>query len=260
MVIESNLPILPRIILDTRELNGGLIRAIAMTKRCYFEVEMLDVGDAVLSDRVGIERKAGGASGKDFLASLINDPKIFGQLYDLKNAYDRPILIIEGDNPNEDIRKTLCIERNINPVALRGVLISIEVEMKIPIIWTDSIQETAEYLIHIATVEQLKPEQRYFKSHGKRSHLSPEQQLIYFLTSIPGAKKYQPGIGEFRARMLLERFNTIEGIMAASYEDYLEIPKFGAQTARLLKEFFSRKYKQNAPEKNTLDSDYSATF
>ena len=88
---------LPRIILDARELNGGLITAIAMTKRCYFEIETLDVGDAVLSDRVGIERKAGNAKGKDFLASLINDPKIFGQLYDLKNAYDRPILIIEGD-------------------------------------------------------------------------------------------------------------------------------------------------------------------
>jgi len=240
--------VLPRIILDARELNGGLIAAIAETKKCYFEIETLDVGDAALSNRVGIERKAGGRAGKDFLASLISDPKMFGQLWDLKNTYDKPALIIEGDNPNEDIRKTLCIERNINPYALEGVLISIQTGMGIPIYWTDSVEGTAKLMIHIAEREQTTPEVRWFKSHGKRSHLSPEQQLIYFLTSIPGAKKHQPGIGEFRARKLLQEFNTIEGIVNASYDDYMNIPEFGAKTATLLKEFFARKYKADIPD------------
>jgi len=100
----------PRIIIDSREYNGGLIKAVACQMRCYFEVETLDVGDAVLSNRVGVERKVGGKgnisqTGEDFLASLISDPKIFGQLWDMKNAYDKPLLIIEGTNP-----EVFCIE------------------------------------------------------------------------------------------------------------------------------------------------------
>lgn len=230
-----------RIILDARELNGGLIRAVAMQMRCYFEVETLDVGDAVLSNRVGIERKVGGKGadsqkGEDFLASLINDPKIFGQLWDLKNAYDRPMLIIEGTNPD-----IFCAERNVDPKKLRGVLIAIEIGMGLPIHWTKSIEDTASLLIHIAEREQLTPEARWFKSHGKRSHLSPSEQLIYAVSSIPR-------LGQGKGTVLLEHFNTIQALANASKNDIKQIPGFGEKTANIITEFFARPYKQEAPK------------
>lgn len=229
----------PRIILDTRELSGGLIRAVAMQMKCYFEVETLDVGDAVLSSRVGIERKVGGKGadsqkGEDFLASLITDPKIFGQLWDLKNAYDRPMLIIEGTNP-----EIFCAERNIDPYKLQGVLISIEIGMGIPIHWTKSVEETATLLIHIAEREQLTPEARWFKSHGKRSHLSPQEQLVYAVSAIPK-------LGQGKSTLLLEHFNSIQALANASKNDIKQIPGFGEKTARLITEFYMRPYKQEA--------------
>ncbi len=221
-------------------MNGGLPAVLAELKSCYLEVKEIEVGDGVLGYKVGFERKRG----DDFLKSLIEDRKLFRQLHDLANAYEKPFLVIEGmSKPSTydfsgrtDIRDTIYTQRRINPVALRGILISIQLDLGIQIFWTNCIEETAQLLIHIARREQNVEEKRFFSAHGKRSHLSPDEQLNYILSAIPD-------IGEGKALLLLRHFNTLESIANADYDDLLVVPGIGNKTAAHVREIFTREYK-----------------
>ena len=88
----------------------------------------------------------------DFLESLI-DGKLFKQMAQLRDAYSRPVLILEGDN--------LLTKRNINHNAIFGSLASITVDFGIPILSTKDARETADLLNVIA-----KREQREDKKEG----------------------------------------------------------------------------------------------
>src|SRR4030042_1792703 len=62
-------------------------------KLVEISVQQLDVGDVVISTVCAVERK----EGFDYVASLI-DNRLFEQLLRLKEAYECPILIVEGLN------------------------------------------------------------------------------------------------------------------------------------------------------------------
>ena len=80
-----------KIIVDSRELRSG-VPAHLSDLGCELQIETMGVGDYCVSDRVCFERKAT----SDFLSSWIDEKKLFGQLHDLANSYQRPILLIEG--------------------------------------------------------------------------------------------------------------------------------------------------------------------
>jgi DNA excision repair protein ERCC-4 len=81
----------PRIIIDNRERNGELIKAIE-SKGIGIEFRTAHVGDYIISDRVCIERK----TVADFESCLISG-RLFDQIKRLKENYEFPILVLEGD-------------------------------------------------------------------------------------------------------------------------------------------------------------------
>lgn len=226
----SEQPFVPRVIIDTRELPGGLPRTLSLMNKCYLELKELEVGDIVLSDEVAGERKRE----DDFLKSLLEERKLLGQLYDLKNAYKKPFLIIEGYGDG-DVRDMIYTARRINPVSLRGVLIAIQLSLGVQIFWTNSIEESAQLIVHIATTEQNTTAKRYFNPHGKRSHMKPREQLVYTLSSLPDT-------GVKTAKNLLTHFKTLQAIANADEEQLKEVDLVGDKTAVALKEFFRREY------------------
>src|SRR3989338_1754332 len=106
-------------------------------------LKQLKVADYICSDRVAIEKK----SSSDFLQSIINQ-RIFKQMEEIADSFERPLLVLEG-NP-----EMLFFERKIHPNTIRGVLSSIAIDYKVPIIWTSNPKETAGMIYWIAKREQ----------------------------------------------------------------------------------------------------------
>ena len=106
-----------KITVDHREYRSNVVKNLAV-KGIYVEPDQLDIGDYVLSSRIGVERK----NVDDFLESLIGG-KLFKQIAHLRDAYSRPVLILEGEN--------LLTKRNVSHNAIFGSLASISVDFGI---------------------------------------------------------------------------------------------------------------------------------
>ena len=122
----------PTIYVDKREKSvPGFLK-----KEAILAFSQLDIADYVLSENVGVERK----TADDFLTSLM-DGRLFDQMSRLKEAYTRPLLILEGD-PNYLGR--------VHENAIRGALSFIMLDMGIPV-----YKFQADYLSDVYTHSQL---------------------------------------------------------------------------------------------------------
>ena len=186
-------------------------------------LRVLEVGDYVVSDRVGIERK----TADDFVDSLVGaERNIFAQLKDLARSYERPILILEGRD---------LYARQVHPNAIRGALASIAVDFGVAIIPTADEDETVSVIAAIARREQQagggSPH-----AHGKKTHRTLKEQQEYLVSSIPG-------VGNAVAKNLLRHFGSVERVFAASAEELKEVELVGPKTAERIRELVGGEYK-----------------
>ncbi len=210
-----------RIIIDSRELRSPIARELDNLD-IDMQFETLPIADYVLSECCAVERK----TVDDFYNSLFIDRKLFGQLHDLKQ-YETPILIIEGSDTE------MFTARRIDGRAVEGILNSIAL-MGIPIRYSVNPAGTARILVSMATHEQ-KECKRKLSYHGKRSSLTPKEQLVYTLSSVTD-------IGTTKAINLLSKFKTLKAIANANVDELKDIELIGKQTAPHIKEFFERIY------------------
>ncbi|MBT4321912.1 DEAD/DEAH box helicase, partial [Candidatus Woesearchaeota archaeon] len=131
-----------KVVIDVREKGSNLSKKL-VDIGMDVKVKTLVSADIIVSDTVGIERK----TIPDFVNSII-DKRIFTQLKDLKNNFENPIIILEGE---EDLYSV----RNIHPNAIRGMLATIVSSFKIPLLRTKDSQDTAELINAIAKREQI---------------------------------------------------------------------------------------------------------
>jgi len=212
-----------QIYVDRREIRSGVARALESAGNDVI-LTTLEVGDYIVSDRVAIERK----TDMDFLDSIIDkDRNIFGQLSDLARTYDRPVLIIEGDN--------LYATRQIHPNAIRGVLASIATDFGIPIISTRDAQDTAALIQVMAKREQVD-EKRTPSLHGRKTAMTLSEQQEYIISSMSN-------IGPVAARKLLQHFGSVESVMRAGPDELMEVESIGPKTAQRIREVVGSVYK-----------------
>jgi len=209
-----------KIVVDSRELKSEVVKVLRELGSSI-EVKNLDIGDYLLSDRVIVERK----TADDFVDSIITKERLFSQIMKLK-SYPRPILIIEGKN----------IYGRVHPNAVRGAIASIAVDFAIPIIWTSSPKETAEYLFAIAKREQEYRKREILEHTGKTKRTLKEEQE-YIVSSISN-------VGVAIAKNLLEHFQTIENIATASEEELMKVPKIGKKIAKRIRRIMSTPYSE----------------
>ncbi|MCJ7570526.1 MAG: DEAD/DEAH box helicase [Candidatus Thermoplasmatota archaeon] len=197
------------IIVDQREYRSNVVRNLAI-KGVIIEPQQLDVGDYILSSRIGVERK----STEDFLSSLI-DGKLFRQIQRLRDSYSRPILILEGEN--------LFTHRNMNHNAIYGSLASISVDYGIPIMTTKDELETANLLSVIAKREQ-KEEKKAVAIRGEKTQMSLNERQQFLVEGLPN-------ISAILARRLLLHFGSIRDIANATEEELQEVNGIGKNIA-----------------------------
>jgi len=209
-----------KIIADTREMNDVIVSLKEL--EAEIETKMLPVGDFILSDRVVVERK----TVPDFLQSLI-DGRLFSQIDNLIENFERPIIIVEGQ---EDIYE----ERQIHPNAIRGAIAALAVDFRIPIIQTTCEHETAMFLYQIASREQLDLK-KSISLRGERKPIDDTFLQEYIVTSLPG-------VGTGIARNLLKHFKTIKSIFNADTKELKEVEKVGKKKAQRIKEIIEKEY------------------
>ncbi len=211
-----------RVFVDQREIRSHVAHAL---EKLGIDVTLttLEVGDYVVSDRVGIERK----TAEDFLSTLLDGRDLFGQVSDLKRAYDRPLIIIEGEG--------IYTARQVHPNVIRGVLAAITIDFGVPIIFSRDEGDTAALISVIAKREQVDSK-REINLHGKKSAATLKEQQEYLVSAISE-------IGPVVARNLLRHFGSVEKVMTASREELMKVELVGPKTADRIKEVVSGEYK-----------------
>lgn len=181
-----------KIVADHREKNS-LVIAELISLGIEVEFKQLPTADYLVGE-IAVERK----TISDFISSMINK-RIFFQLKSLKQ-YDRCLFIIES---YQDLDLS---ESSLNENAIRGLILSISLENKIPIIFTKDPKDTALYLSLIT-----KKKKSEFSLRAKLS-LSDDDRLQFILEGFPS-------IGPITAKKLLEKYKTIKNIINVPEEE-----------------------------------------
>lgn len=182
----------PKIICDIHEKDSLVPGFLAESKEVEYEMKNLHVGDYLVGDTI-IERK----TVRDFASSIISK-RLISQL-DNMLQYEKRILIIEGDIKNS----------MLNENALMGMMLSIELDFKIPIIQAKDEEETSKFLILLAR-KQVKS-QAELTFHSRKPE-SKKEQIQYIIESFPN-------IGPKNAKKLLKKFKTVRNIISAEEKD-----------------------------------------
>ncbi|MEF8808802.1 DEAD/DEAH box helicase [Natronomonas sp.] len=211
------------IVADQRELDSHIARDLSTREGIETQLETLEVGDYVLSDRVVVERKAV----NDFLDTLTGgDRSMFEQVGAAARYYGRPLVIIEGEGLYE--------KRNVHPNAIRGALASLAVDFGASVMQTADPEETADLLEVIATREQ-ETDDREVSVHGEKGGKTLTESQEYVVSSVAE-------VGPITARGLLEHFGSVEAVMTADEDELQEVDGVGEVTAERIREITGSTY------------------
>jgi Fanconi anemia group M protein len=196
------------IIVDHREFNSGVVRELSRNE--YRVVSrQLGVADFVLSDRVGVERK----EVRDFVGSLLGG-RLFHQLRDLRGAYSRPLLLLEGEN--------VYGVSGVSQESIMGALASIVTDYAVPIIFTKNDKETAGILMAIARREQ--GEGRIPAIRGEKGSLSLPERQQFIVEGLPH-------VSGTLSQRLLAQLGSVYNVFNAGVDELSQVKGVGRKTA-----------------------------
>ena len=209
-----------RIIVDERERKSGipnLLKSVGMN----IEMKTLPIGDYIVAPETVIERK----SIRDLLSSVF-DGRLFDQCTRLKEHFQHPIVLMEGNvDEIEEITE--------NPLIFYGALSTVVIDFQIPVIPTPSATHTAKLLVSMCSRKD-SPKGPYLKKIKKSSDL--EKQQLSTLCSLPG-------VGEKFAVRMLEKFGTPLKVFTATTADLAKVEGLGQARAKKIKKTLESKSK-----------------
>jgi Fanconi anemia group M protein len=210
-----------KIFVDHREKGSGILKEL-VDMEMDIRLESLEAADYIVSERVGVELK----TSEDFVNSII-DGRLLQQIKELKRNFERPVVIIEGE---QDIYSV----RNVHPNAIRGMLATIAVSYGIPILFTKNSKESAALLKIIAKREQ-EADSNDFSLHASKKPLTLKEQQEYIVSALPN-------IGPNLAKELLKKFKTVRKIVNAKEEQLKKVEKIGDKKAKNIKDVVDSEY------------------
>ena len=212
-----------KIFADYREKGSGVIKELA-ENNIVVMLEKLEYADYVVSSRCGVEIK----TVEDFVDSII-DGRLLQQTKNLKNNFERPIVVIEG---TQDIYSV----RNVHHNSILGMMATIAVSYGIAIIQTKNFKETAA-LLHIIAKREQEETGRDFSLHADRKPITLKEQQEFVVSSLPG-------INLTLAKPLLRHFKTVKNIINANQEELQQVEKIGPSKSRQIKSVVEGEYKE----------------
>jgi ERCC4-type nuclease len=177
-------------------------------------VEPLPAGDYQISDEILIERK----TVPDLHGSLGRN-RLWAQLGRLRDAAAHPFLLVEGTDLDVGPR---------HPNAIRGALLAVA-DAGITLLWSRDPDDTALWINRLAL--------RHARRQAKTQRPGPTVRLTEAPTlSDPrlGLLSAVPGISTGTARTLLDRFGSIQHLIAAGPAQWAAVDGIGAVRAHAL--------------------------
>lgn len=223
-----------RMVVDERERKSGipdLLRAVGVK----VELTTLSIGDYIVAPETVVERK----SIQDLISSVF-DGRLFDQCSRLKEHFEHPAILMEG---NVDV----IDEITENPLVFYGALSSIALDFKIPIIPTPNASHSAKLLISMCARQNTN--KGPFLKKIKKSDDMQKQQLSV-LCSLPG-------VGEKLATRMLEKFGSPNNTLKASYTELAKIQGLGESRALKIRKMLDveSKFKKKTNQKTLHDID-----
>jgi DNA excision repair protein ERCC-4 len=158
------------------------------------------------------------------LVSSVFDGRLFDQCNRLKEHYQFPILIIEGDIDEIE-------ELTENPLIFYGAISSIAIDFKIPIIHTPNASHTSKLLISMCSRKD-RTKGPFIKKIRKSNDLQKQQLSV--LSSLPG-------VGEKTAIRMLAKFGTPLRVLSSSTVELSKISGLGEARAKNIKKVLQAK-------------------
>lgn len=187
---------------------------------CLIQRKMLLIGDFIVSDRVVIEKK----TVKDFISSIM-DKRLFSQLKSMKDNFEKPLLVIEGEE---------SLYGMLSPNIIRGALAAVTVDLGIPVLWTRDLADTAGLIYWIAKREQID-EKREVSFRNKKCPETVKERQEYLVASLPD-------ISLVRSKELLKHFKSPKNIFNASERELQEVKGIGKKIAERAKKVIDENY------------------
>jgi len=215
-----------RIVVDEREKKSG-IPGILKEIGINLEKKTLPIGDYIVAPETVVERKT-----ISDLVSSVFDGRLFDQCNRLKEHYQFPILLIEGNI--DEIEKL-----TENWLVVYGAISSIVIDFKIPIIPTPNAYHTAKLLASMCSRKNAT-KGPFIKKIKKSNDLQKQQLSV--LCSLPG-------VGEKTAIRMLEKFGTPLKVFSSSTTELSKISGLGETRAKKIKKMLqvqSKHLKKNS--------------
>jgi len=181
-------------------------------------MDALAVGDFVCSDRVVVERK----DHSDFVGSII-DGRLFEQAHHMRDHFEKPIFIIEG-NSNRDI--------SVN--ALKAAIAALATQYGASVLNTKNPKDTALTIFWLAKKEQQDAGRGLAIMVGKK----PKDEKRLQEEIVCGL----PGVGREYAKRLLQHFGTVEKVFGAGEDELKKVKGVGDKLASRIRKIAQRKY------------------
>lgn len=196
-------------------------------------VAKLEVGDYFIpygNEGTGIliERK----KDEDFINSIL-DSRIWRQAQSLSDLAREsglsPVIVIEGD-----LWETTK-SREISPLALVRAIDEVAIELKVPVIYTSSLELTASWIA--AKVKSIKREggEGKFLPYVRRKTASDREKILNALAVITGYET---------AKKLLERYGSLSKVVSLTLEQLMSVEGIGEIRAKKLYRLFNANYNE----------------
>jgi DNA excision repair protein ERCC-4 len=203
-----------RVVADDRENAGGVVAELRVRPEVRLEVRRLATGDFAVEDRCLVERK----TLADFARSVV-DARLFRQAAALARDARRAVLILEGTAVGIG-------DDGVSREALQGALITVSVFYGLAVLRARDPAETARLLVYLGRQAQRSaggglPRPGY-RPKGKRA------RQLFVLQGLPG-------IGPDRAARLLERFGSVQAVIAASADELASVDGIGETVAERIR-------------------------
>lgn len=218
-----------RIYVDERE-KSSQVPMLLSKMGVLIIYRQLKVGDYILPGSYCVERK----TAADFINSLY-DGRLFDQVSRMSEAYDNPILVVEGD-----FAKTWENFKHKN--AIFGALASLSLDFNVKIFYTHTREDTARLILALARRSGKSRKGLRFVIHKKPPLEKVEDWQLYVVQSLPN-------VGPKLALRLLEKFGSPIRVFNASIADLSKVEGLGVKRAERIFELLRRPFRKSVVER-----------
>ncbi len=215
----------PKIIVDCREASSASKIYKGLVERgVKMETATLEKGDYVISDECAVERK----TVNDFVYTLTRR-YLFEQLFRLKEAYPKSLLLIEGYMP------MIYKFSKIQPAAVWGALFNLA-KNGVAMVNTTSQKETIDFLYVAARQEQIV-EKRVPTVHAFKNYDTVSEAQLYFVASLPN-------VGREKATAILQGYQTPQNAFLNVDDWSKTVDGLGSVITNKVKQILTTPYKE----------------